>query len=135
MENDKIEAEIDFNDKYLRVYAEFENYKKRVNKEKSDLVIDTKFKTISSILDLNDDLNYAKMSLGDNEGLNLLIDKFNNFLNSLNIEEIQTNNYDSDIHEVISVFEHGKVIIEVISKGYMIDGKIVRYPKVILGNA
>jgi len=69
----------------------------------------------------------------DSEGLNIILSKVTNFLKSQGIEEIQTEKYDSDLHEVISVIETGEEkIVDVVSKGYTIDGKPFRYPKIVL---
>jgi molecular chaperone GrpE len=122
-------------DKYLRLLAEFDNYKKRVYKEKEDLKMSTKTQMLSTILDMDSDLALAKKNIKEeNEGLNLILSKFDNFLKSLGVESIQTETYDSDLHEVISVIEIGEEkIVDVISKGYTIGGKPFRYPKIILG--
>ena len=122
-------------DKYLRLLAEFDNYKKRISKEKEDLRINTKTQMLSTILDMDSDLALAKKNIKEeNEGLNLILSKFDNFLTSLGVESIQTETYDSDLHEVISVIEIGEEkIVDVISKGYTIGGKPFRYPKIILG--
>lgn len=134
MENEIKEE--DFQDKYIRLLAEFENYKKRTNKEKEDLVNNTKINMLSSILDMDNDFYYAfkNSNKKDNSGLDMIYQKLQNFLKSQGIEEIQTSEYDSDIHEVISVLKKGSdKIIEVISKGYTLNDKIFKYPKVILG--
>ena len=127
------EENIDYKDQYLRLYADFENYKKRNQKEKEELVLNTKTKMLNSIIDLDNDLYIAKKSIGESEGMNIILNKVTNFLKSQGIEEIQTQTYDSDLHEVISVLETGEEkIIEVISKGYSINGKPFKYPKIIL---
>ena len=60
-------------------------------------------------------------------------DKLTNFLKSKGFEEIQTETYDEDLHEVISVLETGKEgIVDVVAKGYKLNGQVVKYPKVIL---
>jgi molecular chaperone GrpE (heat shock protein) len=88
---------------------------------------------LNSILDLDNDLHIAKKSIGDSEGINIILNKVQNFLKTQGIEEIQTDIYDSDLHEVISMLETGEEkIIDVVSKGYSINGKPFRYPKVIL---
>ena len=94
-------------DKYYRLYADFDNYKRRAQKEKEDLVLDTKTKSLSTILDLDNDLYIAKKNMPDTEGLNLILNKVHTFLKSQGIEEIQTDEYDSDLHEVISIIETG----------------------------
>lgn len=128
-----VENNIDYKDQYLRLYADFENYKKRTQKEKEELVLNTKTKMMNSILDLDNDLHIAKKSIGESEGINIILNKVHTFLKSQGIEEVQTQSYDSDLHEVVSVLETGEEkIIDVISKGYSINGKPFRYPKIIL---
>lgn len=120
-------------DKYLRIYAEFENHKKRVTKEKEDIRNITKIETIAAILDVDSDLSIA-LKNEKSQGLTLIQSKVGNFLHSQGIDTIPTDKYDPDVHEVISVLEEGESIIDVVSKGYTLNGKIIRYPKVILGN-
>jgi molecular chaperone GrpE len=121
-------------EKYLRLMAEFENYKKRVSKEKEDLRINTKTQMLTAILDIDSDLAIAKKNIELDEGINLILEKITSFLRNQGVETIQTETYDSDLHEVISVLEIGEEkIIDVISKGYSINGKPFRYPKIILG--
>ena len=122
------------NDKYIRLFAEFENYKKRSQKEKEEIKIKVKTKMIESILDLDSDLAIAVKNEKDNQGLKLIMSKIDNFLKSQGIESIQTDIYDPDLHEVVSVLEIGdSKIIDVVSKGYSIDGNPFRFPKIILG--
>ena len=126
-------VEEDWKDKYYRLYADFDNYKRRAQKEKEDLILDTKTKSLSTILDLDNDLYIAKKNMPDSEGLNLILNKVHTSLKSQGIEEIQTDEYDSDLHEVISIIETGESkIIDIVSKGYKINGKPFRYPKIIL---
>jgi molecular chaperone GrpE (heat shock protein) len=74
-----------------------------------------------------------KKSVSDSEGINIILNKINTFLKSQGIEEIQTDEYDPDIHEVVSVLNTGEQkIVDVVSKGYSINGKPFRYPKIIL---
>lgn len=123
-------------DRYLRLYAEFENYKKRVAKEKSELITNTKNNMLSSILDIDNELSiaYNNLSGESKEGVLLIINKMESILKSNNIEVVQTDMYDSEVHEVIGVnSKDNEEILAVVSKGYSIDGKIVRYPKIILG--
>ena len=128
------ENNIDYKDQYLRLYADFENYKKRMQREKQEAVTKSKIESINSILDLDTDLHFAKKSIADSEGINIILNKVGNYLKSQGVEEIQTETYDSDLHEVVSVLETGESkIVDVVSKGYMINGKPFRYPKIILG--
>lgn len=126
----KLEAE----EKYLRLLAEFDNYKKRISKEKEDLRLNTKTQMLSAILDIDSDLAIARKNIQDDTGINLIMNKLDTFLKNHGVEPIQTETYDVDLHEVISVLEVGEQkIIDVISKGYTINGKPFRYPKIILG--
>jgi molecular chaperone GrpE len=129
-----VKIQTESNDKYLRLAAEFDNYRRRVNKEKEDLTISSKTKMLSSILDLDSDLSIATKQEKDNDGLKLMQSKIENFLHSHGVKSIQTETYDEDLHEVIQVLEIGEQkIIDVITKGYTINEKPFRYPKIILG--
>ncbi len=123
-------------DKYLRKCAEFENYKRRVQKEKEELKNSTKISVISSILDMDNDISIALKNIKDSEtkkGVLLIAQKVDKFLKSQGIETIQTDVYDDELHEVISVIETGESkIVDVASKGYSINGKPFRYPKVVI---
>lgn len=128
---------IDSNDKYLRLYAEFDNYRKRMQKEKEDLVINTKNSMLSPIFDIDNDISIASNLIKDKstkEGILLIASKLKSFLKSQNIEEIQTDVYDDNLHEVISLIPgNGKnKIVDVISKGYRIGDKVIRFPKIVL---
>jgi molecular chaperone GrpE len=124
----------DLNDKYLRLFAEFDNYKRRVAKEKDDLRVNTKTMMLTAILDLDSDLSIAVKSSKDQDGLKLIMSKLEKFLNNQGVESIQTDTYDADLHEVISVFEIGEEkIVDVVTKGYKLNDKPFRFPKIILG--
>ncbi len=122
-------------DKYVRLFAEFDNYKKRVQKEKEDLITNTKVKMLTSILDMDNDLSFAIKSSGEiSEGMMLILSKLETFLKSQGIETIQTDTYDEDLHEVISIVPSDEEkVFDVVSKGYTLNGKPFRYPKIILG--
>jgi molecular chaperone GrpE len=127
-------AEKKGHDSYMRLYAEFDNYKKRTSKEKEDLISNTKVKMLQSILDMDNDLHFALKNSPEDSGIKLIAQKIETFLKSQGIETIQTENYDEDLHEVISVLEVGESkIIDVASKGYTLNGKPFRYPKIVLG--
>lgn len=122
------------NEKYLYKCAEFENYRRRVQKEKEELVLNTKTKMLSAVLDMDSDITIAIKSIDKvDEGLLLIVQKLETFLKNQGIETIQTETYDEDLHEVISVLETGEnKILDVISKGYSLNGKPFRYPKIVL---
>jgi molecular chaperone GrpE len=117
---------------YLRLSAEFDNFRKRVQKDKEDLIFKTKSSMIEPILDLDNDLALAAKHSKD-PGLGLIISKLDKFLQTQGIQTIQTQTFDENLHEVVAVIDNdGNKIHEVVSKGYMIGDKIIRYPKVIL---
>jgi molecular chaperone GrpE len=123
--------------KYLLLYADFENYKKRVQKEKEELKNNTKVNMITSILDMDNDIELAIKNIKDDsarDGIKLIASKVQNFLKTQGIEPIQTETYDEDLHDVISVLDIGETkIIDVVSKGYTLNEKPFRFPKIVLG--
>lgn len=123
-------------DKYVRLYAEFDNYKRRATKEKEEIKNNTKVQMITSILDMDNDISIAIKNIKDEsakQGVVLIAQKLDNFLKSQGIESIQTDTYDEDLHEVISVIQTGETkIVDVVSKGYSLNGKPFRHPKIVL---
>lgn len=123
-------------DKYVRLYAEFENYKRRVQKDKEEIKFNTKVNMVSPILDMDNDVAIAIKNIKDDsarEGVQLIAQKLENFLKSQGIETIQTETYDDELHEVISVIPTGKTgIVDVVSKGYSLNGKPFRHPKIVI---
>lgn len=126
----------ELNDKYIRLYADFDNYKKRVLRDKEEIILNTKKKMLESIIELDDDISIAIKNTKDEssrEGLNLILNKVSKFLKSNGAEEIDTEIYNPDLHDVITVIETGEEkVLEVLSKGWTIDGKPFKYPKVVL---
>ena len=132
----------DLKDKYLRLIAEFENYKKRTNKEKEDFAKYAKENLITAILPILDDFERAeKNNEEDIKGYLLIGQKISDILSKQNLKKINISKnevFDLDKHEAISSIavkekkKKGKIIEEVES-GYMLSDKIIRYPKVIIG--
>jgi molecular chaperone GrpE len=121
-------------EKYLRLAAEFDNYKRRIQREKDEIRSTTKTMMLSAILDLDSDLSIAVKQDKQNSGLNLMINKITKFLSQQGVESIQTETYDPDLHEVISILEIGEEkVVDVVSKGYTLNDKPFRFPKIILG--
>jgi molecular chaperone GrpE len=127
----------------LRVLAEFDNYKKRTNKEINEIKDRTKFDTLSKFIDILDDweffsdIVYNKSKISDiKTGFELIDKKIDQFLTDNNIKEVPTNiPFNEDLHEAITTMDEGKKsgeILKVVSKGYMIGEKIIKYPKVIV---
>ena len=129
-------------DKYLRLIAEFENYKKRTSKEKEEFAKYAKENIINSILPILDDFERAqKTNEKDIKGYMLIGQKITDILSKQNLKKINVAKneiFDLEKHEAISsmpVKEKSKKgrIIEELESGYMLSDKIIRYPKVIIG--
>lgn len=131
-----IEKLAEAEDKYVRLYAEFENYKRRVQKDKEEIKFNTKVGMVTPILDMDNDVAIAIKNIKDEsarEGVQLIAQKLENFLKTQGIETIQTETYDDELHEVISVIPTGKTsVVDVVSKGYMLNGKPFRHPKIVI---
>ncbi len=134
-------------DKYLRLSAEFDNYRKRTLKEKADLIRTAGESLILKILPVIDDFDRAIGFLNgegnvdpSKEGLLLIYNKLKDVLHQQGLREIESlhKEFDTDIHEAvtkISVQEKklkGKVV-DVVLKGYILGEKVIRYPKVVVG--
>lgn len=126
----------ELNDKYLRLYAEFENYKKRNIKDNDSIRRNITFTMLSSIFEINDEISLSISQLKNEEdrnGISLILSKLSKFLESYGVKEIPTDIYDPNLHEVISIIESGEnKIVSVINKGYTINGIPIKYPKIIL---
>ena len=137
------ETEIkELKDKYLRLIAEFENYKKRTIKEKEDFAKYAKENIINSILPIIDDFERAnKTNEEDVEGYILIGQKMLDILSKHNLKKIKLKKnevFDLEKHEAISSLpikdkKKKGTIIEELESGYMLADKIIRYPKVIIG--
>lgn len=134
-------------DKHLRLQAEFDNYRRRTLKEKADLIATAGEKVLVNILPVVDDLDRAMESIGTaqdidavREGLDLIVNKFQSFLKSNGVSEIEAKelDFDADKHEAVTKFPapteelKGKVI-DVVQKGYTLNGKVIRFSKVVVG--
>ena len=144
----ELESEVaESKDKYIRLYAEFDNYKKRTVKERLDLINTAGRDTISSLLPVLDDFDRAKKSADDEstnevftEGVSLVYNKFKGLLESKGVKEMTSTgeSFDPELHEAITEIPapseelKGK-IIDTIEKGYMLKEKIIRHAKVVVG--
>ena len=144
------ELERDLNeakDKYLRLFAEFDNYKKRTTKERLELISTAGRDTISAILPVLDDFDRAKQSAEDktsnevfSEGVQLVYNKLYNVLKARGVESMEStgNEFDPEFHEALTEIpapsdEMKGKIIDTIEKGYLLNDKIIRYAKVVVG--
>ncbi len=144
----ELEADVaEAKDKYIRLYAEFDNYKKRTVKERLDLINTAGRDTISSLLPVLDDFDRAKKSADDNstnevftEGVALVYNKFKGLLESKGVKEMTSTGevFDPELHAAITEIpapteEMKGKIIDTIEKGYMLNDKIIRHAKVVVG--
>lgn len=138
----------DEKDKFLRLFAEFENYKKRTTKERLDLYKTASQELMTALLSVIDDMNRASLEFDKSkekglvEGFLLIKNKFSEILKFqglILIEVEKGDEFDVEIHEAITQIPvddsnmKGKVI-DVIESGYKLGDKIIRYPKVVVGN-
>ena len=141
------EKHAQLNDDYLRLFSEFDNFRKRKNKEVADLYITAGEKMVLAILPTIDDFERALQHIGDSseakahrEGLELIYTKFLNILKQNQVTEIEAKgkDFDTDFHEAITRFPaptedmKGKVV-DVTEKGYTMGDKVIRYAKVVVG--
>lgn len=142
--NAKIE---DQNDKYLRLSAEFDNYRKRTMKEKAELIKNGGEKSISSILPVVDDLERALKTMETvtevsavREGVELIFNKFVSILGQNGVQAIETKecDFNTDFHEAIATIPapaeelKGK-ILDCVQTGYLLNEKVIRHAKVVVG--
>lgn len=136
----------ELNDSYLRLNAEFDNYRKRTVKEKADLLKSGSERVLVDVISVVDDFeraleNIAKTEDVDavKEGIDLIYNKFVNFLTKHGVKEIETigHPFDTDKHEAITTVpaqteDDKDKIVDSIQKGYVLNDKVIRYPKVIV---
>jgi molecular chaperone GrpE len=137
----------DMNDKYLRLSAEFDNYRKRTLKEKMDLTKLAGRDIFENMLPVIDDMERAAENMVNSkdlnalkEGLDLILAKFSAFLTSQGVKPIDSKGkeFDTDEHEAVTKIPapsedmKGKVV-DVITKGYKLNDQILRYSKVVVG--
>lgn len=129
-------------DKYIRLYADFENFKKRYYADIKTERETTKYNTLSSLLDVVTDFERAKklISVSNDtslkEGIELIMKKVTSFLEQQGIIEVDNTTFDPDMHEAISVLEvegtEAGAIVEVLEKGYKMGDTVVRHSKVVV---
>ncbi len=145
----ELQAKYDeLNDRYLRLFSEFDNYRKRTVKEKLELIKTASEDIIKLLLPIIDDLDRALESAdneGDQnstkEGIELILNKLKTVLRQKGVEEIKAmgEEFNTDIHEAVSNQpaesdeDKGK-IVDVVQKGYILNGKVLRYAKVVVAN-
>lgn len=147
-EIEKMEAELaESKDKYLRLFAEFDNYKKRTIKEKLEMMKSASQDVVSALLPVLDDFDRAKLSAEDensseqfSEGVSLVYHKLYSTLKGKGLEKMKSTNetFDPELHEAVTEIPapsdelKGKVI-DTIEQGYYLNEKIIRHAKVVVG--
>jgi len=144
---EKIQSELDEQkDKYLRLFAEFDNFKRRSAKERIELIQTAGKDVILSMLEVLDDCDRAEKQLNESsdvssnrEGIQLIFNKLRTTLQAKGLKPMESMDADFDVekHEAITEIESapdkkGKVVDE-IEKGYYLNGKIIRFAKVVVG--
>ncbi|MBY0244711.1 MAG: nucleotide exchange factor GrpE [Sphingobacteriaceae bacterium] len=138
----------ELNDKYLRLFAEFDNYKRRTQKERVELLQTASKDVVVSLLSVLDDFDRALKATENStevapvrEGVILIQTKLKSILANKGLKEMETlhTSFDADIHEAITNIPapsedlKGKVVDE-LEKGYTLNDKIIRFAKVVVGN-
>ncbi len=147
-EVDKLKAEVaGLNDKYVRLYAEFDNFKRRTTKERIELLQTAGKDVIVSMLSVLDDFERAAKAMESatevkpvKEGIELVHHKLKSLLNQKGLKEMESKGkpFDPEIHEAITNIPapsndlKGKVVDEV-EKGYFLNDKVIRFAKVVVG--
>jgi len=148
-EKEKSSEEIiqELQDKYIRLSADFDNYRKRTLKEKMDLIKIAGEDILLKLLPVMDDFDRALQTMNEatdckamKDGVDLIHNKFKEFLSSNGIKEISAKNeeFNTDLHEAVTKVPSpskkmkGK-IVDVVEKGYFLHDKVIRYSKVVIG--
>jgi molecular chaperone GrpE len=145
----ELEAKVaEANEKHLRLFSEFDNYRKRTTKERIELSKSASAEMITALLPVVDDLERASNlatseAKGDAiaEGITLIYNKLKSILTQKGVEEIKAIGevFDTDFHEAITHIpaadkkQKGKVV-EQVKKGYMLNGKVIRFAQVVVAN-
>jgi molecular chaperone GrpE len=137
----------ELNNNFLRLYAEFDNYRKRTLKEKMDIIKSGGEKVLTEMIPLIDDFERALETVQNAddkeaivEGLELIYTKFVNFINQNGVKEMEAigKPFDADKFEAITTIpvqdkSQKDMVVDCIQKGYILNDKVIRFPKVIVG--
>lgn len=145
---EKMQEELDEQkDKYIRLFAEFDNYKRRTSKERGEIIQTAGKEVITSLLDVLDDCDRAEKQLQNSEdleqikqGVQLVFGKLRNALQSKGLKAMESINTDFDVekHEAITEIpapteELKDKVVDEVQKGYYLNDKIIRFAKVVVG--
>jgi len=138
----------ELNDRFLRLYSEFDNYKRRTAKERLELFKTASEELIVALLPIIDDFDRAIKSNDETddfkvlkEGIGLVRNKFKGVLEQKGLEPMNSQGkpFDTDIHEALTKIPAPKKklkgkVVDVIEKGYLLNGKVIRHAKVVVGS-
>lgn len=140
------EEQTDWQDRYLRLYAEFDNFRKRTMRERGDLIRNASKDVLESLLPVLDDFERAQSAAADSEDLNglkegqqLIHNKLKQILKSQGVEPLEVNAgdaFDVDIHEAITRIPSPELsgkVVDVVEAGYKLNDTVIRYAKVVVG--
>ncbi len=129
---------VELNDKYLRLYSEYENYRKRTNLEKADLLINGSREMMKAILPVIDDFERA-LAATEDEGVRLIYNKMMKILEQKGLKamEVKGEKFDENLHEAITRIPAPEeaqkgLVMDVVEKGYYLNDKVLRYAKVVV---
>lgn len=130
----------DLKDKYMRLFAEFDNHKKRTIKEKLDLMRTASQDIMAALLPVLDDFDRAKANSELSDGINLVYQKLHKILENKGLESMDSDGqpFDPEFHEAVTEIPapsedmKGKVV-DTVEKGYILGEKIIRHAKVVVG--
>jgi len=134
---------IEANDKYVRIYSEYENYRKRTTMEKADLLLNGAKDTIKAILPVVDDFERALAHIAEDdpskEGVQLIYNKMMKILEQKGLKPIEAKGqkFDENLHEAVTQFPAADAsqkgtVVDVVEKGYYLNDKVLRYAKVVV---
>ena len=144
----KLQQELDEQkDKYIRLYSEFDNFRRRTAKEKLELIQSANEQLLQKLLPVADDFDRAEKSFKDKsdkelEGFFLISNKFRKTLEQSGVKVMEINaqtEFNPDLHEAITQIpvpdaaQKGK-IVDVVEKGYLLNDKVIRFAKVVVGS-
>jgi len=138
-------------EKYLRLYSEFENFRRRTSREKLDIISNASESVVKDLLPVIDDFNRAQDSIADvsikevkpiREGVKLIRNKLNKILDNNNVKKVNIkpgDNFDPEVQEAITQVQAPKEelkgkIVDVIEAGYKMNDKVIRFAKVVIGS-
>ena len=145
-EEEQVEEQTDWQDRYLRLYAEFDNFRKRTMRERGDLIRNASKDVLENLLPVLDDFERAQSAAADSadlnglkEGQQLIHNKLKQILKAQGVEQMEVkagDAFDVDIHEAITRIPSPELsgkVVDVVEAGYKLNDTVIRYAKVVVG--